>query len=502
MRESLRPWLETPRARRVWAAVTLAALALVLLLPVWTLPYPPLLDYPNHLARAYVLGHLHDARFGFDQFYAARWNAYPYLTMDLALIGLNKFLPMAAAGRVFISLCLLALPVASWFFLQRACPGQGWGAAFALLVTNDVFFLYGFLNFQLGLAAMLFALAVWLAWRERPSGVRWLAVLAGVTLVYFTHLVPFALAGIIVTLHALLSPGAAPRERARTLLPTWLAFVPGLACYAATRAGGEMGFVVEWRPLKEKLFALPDFLAGFSPRLDLATAAALLALCFAARWRNREFRWNHPWPAVVVALFALYWVTPLSVGGLGWPEDLRLLPVVILLLPAAARIGPRRGGPIALALTLLFCARFVTIGSAFIEEQAPLQVLERSLAAIPERARVLPMVAQLADAPQQRYYAHFWAWGVTQRGWRVPYLLAAPGTVALYLPTVPYSPDGFWDLDYSGDAGIEWDSIAEEHDYVWAFDMGDYEKQLEQIGDVVFEEGEVRVYRLRKLREE
>ncbi len=501
MRESLRPWLETPRARRVWAAVTFAALACALLLPVWTLPYLPLLDYANHLARAYVLGHLHDARFGFDQFYAAHWNAYPYLTMDLALIALNKFLPMAAAGRVFISLCLLALPVASWFFLQRACPGQRWGAAFALLVTTDVFFLYGFLNFQLGLAAMLFALTVWLAWRERPGAARWLAVVATVMLVYFTHLVAFALAGIVVTLHALLSPGGTWRERARTLLLSWLAFVPGLACYAATRAGGAMGFVVDWRPLKEKLFALPDFLAGFSPRLDLATAAALLALCFAARWRNREFRWNHPWPAIGVALFALYWVTPLSVGGLGWPEDLRLLPGVLLLLPVAAHIG-RRARWIVLVVVVLFFARGVTIVRAFRAEQPQVAVLERSLTAIPERARVLPMVEQLPDAPQQHYYAHFWAWGVTQRGWRVPYLLAAPGTVALYLPTVPYSPDGFWDLDYSGDPGIEWDSIAEEHDYVWAFGMGDYEKQLEQIGDVVFEEGEVRVYRLRKPRQE
>ena len=52
---------------RVTSVVILAAM---LLAPIWTVAFPPLLDYPNHLARAFVLMHVHDAHFSFRNFIA------------------------------------------------------------------------------------------------------------------------------------------------------------------------------------------------------------------------------------------------------------------------------------------------------------------------------------------------------------------------------------------------------------------------------------------------
>src|ERR1700693_3274528 len=95
-----------------WTGTSLWLLLIAggLLAPIWTVRYPLVVDYPNHLASAFVLAHLKDATFRFSQFYAADWNAYPYLTMDVILVGLQRFMPIEVAGRVLLSLCVLAVP--------------------------------------------------------------------------------------------------------------------------------------------------------------------------------------------------------------------------------------------------------------------------------------------------------------------------------------------------------------------------------------------------------
>src|ERR1700694_49046 len=69
-------------ARQLVFALILAAM---LVAPIWSAAFPPLLDYPNHLARSFVLAHLNDSHFSFRQFYRADWGAYPYLGMDASL---------------------------------------------------------------------------------------------------------------------------------------------------------------------------------------------------------------------------------------------------------------------------------------------------------------------------------------------------------------------------------------------------------------------------------
>src|SRR6516164_8546901 len=145
----------------------LLLIAVGLLAPIWTVRYPPLVDYPNHLASAFVLAHLNDPAFHFSQFYASDWNTYPYLAMDLILVGLQHLMPIDWAGRVLLSLSILAVPAAAWFFVRQANPEEESLAFWSLLISNNVFFfLYGFLNMQLSLALCLLLVGLWLHWLE------------------------------------------------------------------------------------------------------------------------------------------------------------------------------------------------------------------------------------------------------------------------------------------------------------------------------------------------
>src|SRR5260370_17875847 len=114
--------------------VALLILAAALLAPIWSAAFPPLLDYPNHLARSFVLAHLSDPAFTFSRFYRADWGAYPYLGMDASLAVLGRLFPIETAGRGFLSLCAFSLPWAAWVFLRQVYPHESPTPLFALLL--------------------------------------------------------------------------------------------------------------------------------------------------------------------------------------------------------------------------------------------------------------------------------------------------------------------------------------------------------------------------------
>ncbi len=68
----------------------------------------------------------------------------------------------------------------------------------SLLIAYNVFFLEGFLNFDLSIAVGFLALGLWLRWLAKPGTARWIAALVAFTALYFTHLLGFGIAGLIV----------------------------------------------------------------------------------------------------------------------------------------------------------------------------------------------------------------------------------------------------------------------------------------------------------------
>src|SRR3954447_13213244 len=95
---------------------------LVLLAPLLLTEMPPLLDYPNHLARTYVLA------FGeqdpvLSRIYAQQWDIIPNLAIDVVLTGLMRVLPVHVAGRAMLGLILL-LNYAAIILYSRSAFGR------------------------------------------------------------------------------------------------------------------------------------------------------------------------------------------------------------------------------------------------------------------------------------------------------------------------------------------------------------------------------------------
>src|SRR3990167_6206558 len=82
-------------------AVLFAALTLLISIPIWTHPLPPLSDYVNHLARMHVIATLGKNPTLAD-FYEVNWQVIPNLTMDFIVPLLARVMNIYLAGQVFI----------------------------------------------------------------------------------------------------------------------------------------------------------------------------------------------------------------------------------------------------------------------------------------------------------------------------------------------------------------------------------------------------------------
>lgn len=464
-------------------------LAAILVAPVWTVKYPPLVDFPNHLASAFVLAHMHDPRFQFSRFYAPHWQLSPYVTMDLLLVGLQKFFPVQIAGRIILTLSLIAVPPAVWLFIREANPGESRLAFWSLLVCNNLFFfLYGFINLQLSMALCFLTLGLWLRYLRNPRKALWWAVCALATALYFTHIVGFAVAGILVTCYVFVT-----RRSISQMILSGLLFLPGIGLYLCWKASDTAAWPMAFPSLMSKLETIPAMVLGYSIPLDFLTLVVVVICIVWAASDNPEFQLNVPWIVAIGALFVVYLVLPNNYGP-GTMVAQRVLPFIFVVGLAGARIGRRGIYLVAIAL-VLFVARAVNVEMNFVSMQPHLYSLARSFSAIPDNARVLPIIRQKGDAGIPEDY--FWSYGVIEKGWFSPYLFHDKGVQPLRIKEDTYTL-GRYPYFTKVSAPVKWSRVQAEYDYIWAYGASMYSRQMAGIGKLVLDSDGLQVYQLTK----
>ncbi|HLZ67873.1 MAG TPA: hypothetical protein VKQ29_16735 [Aliidongia sp.] len=381
----------TTTGRRVAAGfVLLLALALV---PLASVRVPPLLDYPNHLARMHILL---DAGRSVDlaRAYEIRWSLLPNLAMDAVVPWLARVLPLDLAGRGFVGLAL-ALMAAGAVLVHRAAwrSWSLWPLAAFLLLYNRIL-LWGFVNYLAGLGVALIGLALWLGLADRPVRRCW-AVGAAAVIAYFCHLVAFGLLALAiggVELAALWSALAAGRWRAlaRTagaiLLPL---LAPVVLWLAAWRPGpGDGGGLVWANPLRkfDLLFSVFD---DYSRSFDVACFALVVLALGIGFWRRRltlDRRLGH----ALAVLTLVYLVMPARLLG-GSGVDHRLPVMLCLLLVAASRpVGwsRRTGVAVGAALLALFVVRLLVVEQAWLRADRVYRPILAALERLPRGTRL------------------------------------------------------------------------------------------------------------------
>src|SRR5438105_519688 len=134
-----------PGADRSAAIAVLAVLAAVSFLPVLLTPIPAMVDYPNHLARMYILSQ--NGTPNANPHYEVVWAFYPNLAMDLLVPQMARLMSVENATRLFLLLSQFLI-VGGALVLERVVKGRVHLAGFAaLMFLYCLPFAWGFVNF-------------------------------------------------------------------------------------------------------------------------------------------------------------------------------------------------------------------------------------------------------------------------------------------------------------------------------------------------------------------
>jgi hypothetical protein len=291
-------------------AVLFAAFTLLISIPIWTHPLPPLSDYVNHLSRMQVIATLAKNP-KLAEFYEINWQVIPNLTMDFIVPTLARFMNIYVAGQVYI-VAMFALIISGILALNRTLIGR-WSAMplFAIPLLYNFVFLVGLMNYIFGIGIALWALAGWVAVRERIWPLRMVLSSACVVVLFFCHLSALGIYGIgVLSFEALRLWEQRDRPWPGRIVDFVASGLPFLAAAPLLAASPTMGLAsgIYWDQ-RGKIDGLMYIITDYS---DIAAFALISVMVAALVWavRHRVLRFH---PLVFVLLVvgtAVYLMLP------------------------------------------------------------------------------------------------------------------------------------------------------------------------------------------------
>jgi hypothetical protein len=442
----------------------LFALAIsVLLLPVIGTRYSHLVDFPNHLTRAYILHHYDDVP-RFATTFARIIEPLPNLALDLIIPPMLSVVGVLTAGKIFVVLTILVF-AAGCHLLGGAMHGgrPSWTTIPALFLSTGSAFLFGFLNYLFGVGLFMIAVALWLRLRPRWTAARQLLMMLVVLAAFIAHLSAYAFVGI--TLVTCVAMDVFQRRRswrmgALDLLP----LVPTLALFILfMRGSGDTG-IIKWNSVTGKIIGLATVIRSYDDRLDIVVVTVLLLAAAIVLRQSTRLTVRKPFVAAAVILLLAYVASPMVLFT-SWAADTRfVLPAVLLLLLAIDIEMPRRSGALLLAtVSALFVVRSSTIWSTWRSLDPPTACAIRLLDRLPVGATVFPAFFASEDLrvdKRTRAFEHVVQYATVTRRAYVPTLFAMPGQQPLVFRQKP--PFDEWTAERGA-------ALYAQYDYVWAY---------------------------------
>jgi hypothetical protein len=439
-------------------------------------------DYPDHLARAVVIGDLlfHQGhRFGAA--FQFSFMAVPYILHDLLLAGAVEVLGVEHAALVWQVLVLLALPAALLLY-ARATDIRREHRALAFLIglylATSSFYLKGFCAFGLAVAAILLLLALARILCQRwsyPLYGLYVVALALSYLVHLSALVLLAPALAVSTMIMITRRRIRPSQGSLLLLPLAMLFAWhfGVAI-GYRRAGDSFSGSYYWGSLLSKARGVIWPFMRFSRRTDLLLLLAFIA-SFIWPYRTREARQmlvdSHVREMGTLALIYLgvYLALTRSLSDAAWVDVRAIALVAIFLLMASlvpAGRGPSSTPAIAIAVPTLLAAGIAVLNLFYLnlhlrELDGWLARYREVVSAIPPGTYVLPIYTNERERPIKSTL-HAAAFSTIDRGAIIPYLFSGDqGEPMRYFRYKhrPYSPEETWYVEPAPE-GVDWHQVA------------------------------------------
>ncbi|HEV8659602.1 MAG TPA: hypothetical protein VGS96_13390 [Thermoanaerobaculia bacterium] len=371
------------------AAAAFIIVALLHLVPVWSVTHVPTTDGPSHTYNSWILHQLVTGRSPFlARYFAIDWRPYPNWLGHAFMAAAMTVVPPEVAEKLLFSAILLVFFTGAWMLGGPTFSFLAFPLAFHLLLQS------GFYNYSLGVGLYAIVVAAWWKHRERVA-----LNAALLLLCYFAHVVPAAMAVVSIALLWLLADRK-PRQLLAFvpvgLLFGWFALHPILRVERWSWKGALL-----WWPL----WRLPLLLTFDARQLWLGTGLAILyAILIAVTlvWRRRSRRRPpagspephgeaDPFLFLTILCVIIYLGMPIGAGeGLVMKARFLIFPYLVAL--RFFRVPEKIGMAIVVMLMIVSLPNVVFIRRAWRRADREITRFVRPLQQVPPRHTLLPLL--------------------------------------------------------------------------------------------------------------
>ena len=308
-------WLETaPLTAAYWGTALLFSLAF------WVTAFPPLIDYPQHVAVGALLRRMADPTSPERNLYEVNLVTYNG-GFHLLIAALSFLVRPETAGRILMSIYPPAFAYAA-LALVRVASRPSWYAFLALPITFSFAVGWGFANYVLSVPFVLITFAMWLRAHRGEPGQTWKVMLASFFLSY-THVLATLCLCVMIGVTGFASFASSretPRARLLALIKLPLAVWPAVLWSIIVFVRNRYSPHANWEgwddgiddPLWRKLLHVTAYAVGnFSDHTDqelLAVAAAIVIILW--QWPRQKTPAEPAMKLLAITWGLLYCVIP------------------------------------------------------------------------------------------------------------------------------------------------------------------------------------------------
>jgi len=443
-------------------------------LPVWLYRYPPLWDYPNHLARVYIL-HNYNAIEAFQRVFYVSAVPIPNLAIELFFLVALRFVNIYLASKLFLTFAIVLFFVGCHLLGRALAQGRvNWMTLPCSSLVYNSMFLWGFVNYIVGLGLFLVSLAIWLNASRNWTIVSLSIVSTLVSLSYLAHLSAFVFFVVTVVVLSLRDIVRTRRVGLRTLVGLIPMLPALLALHLFAQKGGDIG-AGTWPGLRgfafEKLQAALTVVTSYDYRFDGLVLTVLLGTAFVV-WIAKGTRVRVQSPVFLsgVILIILFLLSPRALLT-GSSVDGRFVPPAVLLLLLSLRFDTvKLLGKLAFVLcVLVMFTRIIFIGNEWRMIQPMTEANVRMFEHFRHESLVFPIVPfREAGGPKiMRAALHnLLSYAVIQRHIIVPNEYAVRSQHPLVYRPSEFRRSYYEDVREVGD--IDWTGVFAHYSYVWS----------------------------------
>ena len=375
----------------------------------------PLADIPQHAAQLATAVRWLDDGFPYSAYFEFNWIANSAIPFAVGYV-LASVMPVLIALKVLLSIALLGIPLAT-LRIVRTLDGDAWWVFSSFPISFGFAFMWGFLPFVVAAPIGLLLIDTAIRYRSRPVPGGWWTLVGLVYLLFLSHVLVLAYAGLVSLLIIVSAPtwrhraaGAAALASVIPLVVVWWVattiLMPGTTPmeaplrfeYSVGRVPEMLGFMVG---------------AHYITSRDVVFGLGVLALPFLVGAQPAKASWRYA-PLGVALL--LHFLMPLNLAGtaLLYPRfTLFVVPGLLVAIDPA----PRRstlGAAMSFAVAILSLGAVAGRFHAFDTEARDVTALIRS---IEPNQRLLTLVDDARSVVFPWFpYVHVGCWYQVERG--------------------------------------------------------------------------------------